>query len=158
MMEENKTLSLNSSEKASYNQANLYQLRTHELFSRINRLSTNPREFNEQIGAYNFEIIFRDLSSVLSTISCKLKTDERKTILTRKKAIKNFLILNPPFNFRFTASNYRGSKKKLKLDYKNLLELEELLFSFRLSIEKLMDIHEFGNPSKEDPTASVVGN
>jgi len=158
MSEENKTISLSPSEKASYNQANLYQLRTHEIFSRINRLSTNPKVFNEEIGAYNFEIIYRDLGSILSTISSKLNSKESENISKKKKAIKDFLISNPPFKFKHNASNYSGMKKKLQLNYKNFVELEDKLFSFRLSIEKLMDIHEFGNPSKEDPTSSVVTN
>ena len=142
---------------ATYNQAGYGERRKDEGLTRVDRLSINPFLFNQDTNAWNYEIIFNDLKTILLTISPKLKPDELTTILKLKETIRGAIRYLPIFT---TAINItmKGKEKSNRINYQNRDTITDLLFLFRLNIEKLMDKHGFGNPSKEDPTKAIIQN
>ena len=128
---------------ATFNQASYSQMRLHELFLRIDRLSINPLFYNSVFSCNNYEIIFRDLCSVYSTISPKL-AEENETMTDLIEELKTDLQEKPIFKF---VQSKRG--RKIKFNKENWNEFGKKLFGFRVKLEKLMDKYGFGNPNKD---------
>lgn len=139
----------------TFNQAQFQMMRLHDLISRSEICNTNPLGFNEEIGRYNYEILFSDYCSILLEIISKLSKDEKDNLMDlRKNALKiirtkspfvktNFLtVLNKPSQFRFSDKNWN--------------ELNDTLFEFRVSLEHAMEKHGFGNPNVKDSRKSIL--
>jgi len=141
---------------ASFNQAGYSQIRIHELFSRIDRLSINPLFMNQDFGSYNYEIIFRDLCSVFTTISSKLHETELEEVLKLRNEIKTLIKSNPAFIMQGVRDLYGNKKQSMKFNNGDWEIINDKLFFLRLKLEKQMDKHGFGNPSKKDINTSVI--
>jgi len=141
-------------EKAEFNQAFFQQKRMDDMLGLVDRLSIDIFMFNYETNSYHYELIFASLTSVLSTISAKLTPKESIDIKEQRKKIRKFLLNNPIFKTNIDARN----KKTMTIYTKNKDELSDLLFNYRWEIERLMDVHEFGNPSKKDPTRAIAQN
>ena len=139
-----------SAEKASFNQAFYQQQRINELFLRIDRLSIDPLE--KTYGIPNYQSIFNDLCSVMLTISSKLTTPEKKNLVGMRNVIQTSLYKKPIY---VKGSNSLIGKTKF-LMLGNWNALNESLFQFRMEIELKMDVHGFGNPSKDNPAEAVI--
>ena len=139
-------------DKASFNQAQYQQIRINEIILRIDRLNTNPLLHNPAFFDYNYKIIFNDLCSLLQTISAKLTLDEKKEMGKKKEAIESTLIDNPPFRQMQDPVTF---KKGMGFCAKSWRTINNLFYDFRIRLEELMDIHGFGNPTKDDPRKSV---
>lgn len=135
--------------EASFNQAVYQQQRLHELFLRIDRFSTNLLA-QSSLGLHNFEIVFNDLQSILLTISSKLKKEEIENLESMKDTIAS-LIQRGIYRPRITCSYWGTSKRTLQLDYTSWNKVKKCLFDFRKELERMIDVHGFGNPNKEDP-------
>ncbi len=135
--------------EAQFNQAVFQQQRINELLLRVDRLSINPLEFNPVFNSYNYEIICNDLCSVLLTISAKLSPGEKKEMLEMKSYLKDKITTYPVFSRKFD----RGwtTREKNYFRPKVWEAINTLLFDFRIRLEELMDVHGYGNPSKDDP-------
>jgi len=142
--------------EVSFNQAGYSQMRLHELFLRIDRLSINPLLFDEDFRCNNYEVIFRDLCSVFSTISSKLTNSEIEEIIEMRNEISISIRHEPVFNSCQSVDRYGGKKKEIKFNVINWDKINDKLFFFRLKLEKQMDKHGFGNPSKKSPSSAVI--
>jgi len=139
-----------SNETASFNQAFYQQQRINELFLRVDRLSIDPLE--KTYGIPNYQSIFNDLCSVLLTISSKLSKIEKDNLTKMRSDIQNSIYTSPIY---VKGNNGLAGKTKF-LMVGNWNTLNESLFQFRMEIELNMDIHGFGNPSKDDPNKAVM--
>jgi len=138
-------------EKASFNQAQYQQIRINELLLRIDRLGINPLMNNPEFYIPNYQIIFNDLTNVLLTISAKL-TPTEKTEMLQERTTLNYLIITKPVTEKIRDGMGRTMVRNSS---KNWNEINNALFNYRARIEELMDIHGFGNPTKDDPRKSV---
>jgi len=135
--------------QGQFNQASFLQIRLHELYTEINILSSNSGAWNNEKQTYNYNIIFNDLISVFSTISAKLKPDEKEEVLKKQEVIENLLVNNPPNQKLINPNN---PKKSIPMNCpRALFKLNKLLQDFKMSLEALSDKHGLGNPTKDDP-------
>lgn len=141
---------------ASFNQAGYSQIRIHELFLRVDRLSINPLFLNQEFSSYNYEIIFRDLCSVFSTISSKLNQTELDNLMDLRKELRELITTKPAFESSGFRDKYGKTKNGVKFQPDNWEEINDKLFLFRLNLEKDMDKHGFGNPSKKDINKAAI--
>jgi len=148
MVEDNKFTPL----EGVYNQASLLMLRLNDLFKAIDIASMRPLMYRGDIGEYNYNIIARGLESIYNALQGKF-TDKEKTMMENKiEAIQEFILLSPPckktidYLSRVRNGTYINSWR----------ELNKLLKDFRRNIEELMEKYKLGNPSKRDPTTSIV--
>lgn len=135
-------------DKASFNQAVFQQVRIDKIIKRLDDCDINPIYFNPFLKQYNYEIIFNDLNSLFKTISAKLKKEEGTKLLELRQQIKNLFVTSPPFEMNY--ENYKPLFNK-----ENWELINDKLFLFRIELEKLMDIHGFGNPTKDNPHNAV---
>lgn len=135
-------------EIASFNQASYSQIRLHELFSRIDMLSINPLFFNDEFNTNNFEIIFRDLCSVFSTISSKFTDEDIEDVMELIDEARKLMSNKPVFISIKKIRDYK-TIPKIKFKKENWDEIGKKIFELRMKLEKLMDTYGFGNPSKE---------
>jgi len=140
---------------AKFNQAGYYQIRIHELFQRVDRLSINPLRYDPVFDAYGYDIIFRDLNSIFLTISSKLNTNEFQKVISIKNDINKFFKENKLYETKLISDLY-NQKRVSVLNNSKWEELSQLLFDYRLIIEKMIDVHGLGNPSKSSPTKAAT--
>jgi len=140
-----------SPDKASFNQAQYQQIRINDIILRMDRLGINPCSLNPDLHEWNYIIIANDLFSLLATISSKMTSKEKEDMIKKKEEITN-LINTKPYSKK--GFNEYGNKIKI-FSPKNFQAINNKLFLFRLDLELLMDVHGFGNPSKDDPRKSV---
>lgn len=149
----------NIENKASFNQAHFQQLRLHELFLIIDRASINYLNYAEEFECYNYEIVFNNLCSILSTISVKLNDTEKKDVDNIEESISKLLEENPIyFSYNHKPKISLPSKKTIIFNKESWFKLRKLLTNYRRKIEKLMDSHGYGNPTKADPSKAVISN
>jgi hypothetical protein len=144
-----------SPEKAQFNQANYQQIRINELLLRVDRLNTNPTDFSDEVGLFNYEIIFNDLCSVLSTISAKLTKLEKAEMKMKKEFLTEKISKYPVYKKKLIQGWRTETKTYFYPEVWNALN--KLIFDFRLRLEDLMNIHGFGNPTKKDPRTEFQG-
>ena len=138
-------------DKASFNQAQYQQIRIHEILLRIDRLNTNPLAFSEELQDYNYKIVFRGLCSIFETISAKLSEKEKKDGIAARGQLDGLILTKLIYQ---RGLNWDGRRVTfVRMDNWNLIN--NALFNFRIRIEGLMDIHGYGNPTKDDPRKSV---
>lgn len=77
--------------EASFNQAYYQQMRIHERFQTIDRLWTNPIQWNNELGDYNFKIIFNELSTSYATMSSKFSQEDDDLLESKREEIVNFI-------------------------------------------------------------------
>lgn len=139
--------------EAQFNQASFQQSRINELLLRIDRLSINLLEVNDEFSnSYNYEIVFNDLKSVYFTISAKLPSEEKTEVKDIIKFIHENIEARPVWTFRI-QQGMEGSRTKQFFNKKNWNVLRDSIYDFRILLERLMDIHGYGNPTKSDPRA-----
>lgn len=140
--------------EASFNQAVYQQRRIDELLLRVDRLGTNPLFYNSEYKCYNYEIIFRDLCSLLATISAKLKKEDKDDVFKIKDKIFNLFSGNSIWKITHIKKFY-SEGKLYSLNYAQFKILSDDLFEFRIKLEYLMDKYGYGNPTKDDPRKSA---
>ena len=133
---------------AMFNQAAFQQARLHELFSSLDGLSIDIFLIDMNTGKWRFESVFNYLNSIVTTISPKLTSKELKMLISFRKLIRDYIELKPIFTDIKNAS-FNGSSGDRKPNLENRNKLSDLLFEYRIEIEKLMDIHGLSNPNKE---------
>ena len=134
--------------EASFNQAGYQQLRLHELFTKIDRMSEMPFTkifISPKVYIHNFDLILRDLVSCFSTISAKVAPEEKKVMRQKREAIEDSLINDPPAR---TRCDHLG-KMRPAVSISAWRKLNNLLLDYRDELERLMEKYGFGNPSKE---------
>ena len=136
----------NTPDKASFNQAQYQQVRLNELLLRMDRRWTNPQFYDSNAHEYNYIIIANDLFSLFVTISSKLTKQEIEEMIKAKDEITELISTTP-----FVKQCSRGQL----FSPGNLKTINDKMFLFRMKLERLMDIHGFGNPTKDDPRKSV---
>ena len=136
-----------------FNQAQYQQRRLDKLFERIDFLNINPTINHPIYGEYNYKIIFNDLISVFSTISAKCVKEEKDGIKLLRDRIEELLATKPPHKL---ISNMRGKQVMSRLCYPAWSLLSKELRNLRDELELLMDVHGFGNPSKQDKGKAIA--
>lgn len=134
-----------------FNQASLLMLRLNNLFVEIDRASMQPL-LEIRPGYFNYNSIAENLNSAYKSIQGKLTKGEKDLMEKKMEVIEMFIIQNPP---RITRHDYLGKIRKCT-DFTAWIMLNKLLNDFRRSIEDLMEKYKLGNPSKKDPTTSIV--
>jgi len=133
---------------AMFNQAAFQQSRLHDLFSRIDQLDGNIFLVDIDTGNWRFESIFNHLNSVVTTISPKLKATELKFLGSYRRYIRDYMELKPIFiDSKHISFNGKGGGKSPHNENRN--KISDLLFDYRIQVEKLMDLHGLSNPNKE---------
>jgi hypothetical protein len=142
-------------EIASFNQAQLQQLRIHDLFREIDLAFSNLftmlySQNGDCIPAFN--LAFNNLCSVFLTCSVKMTDKDFEEINDIREEIinifdeENLYEITHPLSKKFSLS---GESKKL---------IEEKMFMFRREVEKILDKYGYGNPSKEDQSKAIAQN
>lgn len=134
-----------------YNQASLLMLRLNDLFRTIDIASMNPL-LEIYPNYYNYNSIANNLNSVYKAISGKLTDKEKDEMEEKIEEIENYILTNPP------CGNKRDHlcRKRKSICFTAWKELNKLLGKFRRRIEELMEKYKLGNPSKRDPSTSIV--
>lgn len=135
--------------EAQYNQASYQQLRINDLLQLIDRASINPLAQDQSIGVYNYQLIFNNLNSLFITTHAKYTEEELKEVQEMKKELQNFINTNPIFQQRLDPRD--SSRRTIVFQTAKWNTLWDMILNYRMKIEKLMDVHGFGNPTKEDP-------
>jgi len=139
---------------AQFNQAAFQQSRLNDLFSQIDRMSNDLFSKDIITGRWCYELVFNNLNSVLSTISPKLTTTkddklgELELLDKFRSIIRSNLALREIFKNTSTML-FSGQDNKTSPNMDNRNIIYDLLFQYRLAIEKVMDIHGLSNPDKE---------
>lgn len=147
--------SISGGREGQFNQAFFQQERLHELFQRIDRLSLILFELSDRIRAWNYDLVFRDLNTVLLTIGSKLGDTEIKELGKKKEELRKLIRNNPAFNTGFNSS-FSGVRRYSNPNYENQDKISDELFLFRLLIENAMDKHNLSNPSKLNPSKAAI--
>lgn len=127
-----------------FDQKAYIQIRLHNLLSQIDFLNINPMGETYQ-GVYNYQIIFRHLTSCFATISAKLKLQEKEDMKNKINDISKKV---------YSQLKTKNGGKVL-VNFTLFQEIMEDLINFRLYIEEMMDSHGF-NPSKADLGRAVL--
>ena len=144
-------------ETASFNQAQFQQSRINECFIRVDTLSVNLFVFKEEVGSWNYEIAFNDLTTILISISPKLTEEEMKEPIQIKDLLKRAVDI--PIINTIWSQGYCGKAKPIKtVNPKHQTIIKDLLFKYRLCIEKLMDKKGLSNPNNNNPASEGVHN
>ena len=143
-----------SNVEGQFNQALQQQIRIHEILSRINSLNVNPLMYNSELGDYNYNIIIRDLDSLVVTPNPKLKQVEIELIDKYRKLIQDCLKYKPIHERKINES--LKDKISVRINHDNWNYLYELIFKYRCEVERLMDVHGYGNPNKKDPSKAIL--
>lgn len=137
--------------QGKYNQAFFIQLRLHELWLRIDRMSTNLLDNSNIFNLYNYEVVFNDLCSILKMVLPYLNAQDTKEIKEQRKNIREFLDDNQIYTSK------RNGQRIIKIfNRKNWNKLREMIYEFELNIELISHKHGLGNPTKEDPSRAVI--
>ena len=145
----------NYGSEATFNQAGYAMRRIDEIFSRVDRLSVNLFIWNRELSCWNYDIVFRDLNSVYSTVYPKLTPDEEEDGERYRTLIRDTIRIQPPFQ-NVCESSFEGETSRSEPNHKNQDTITDLLFMYRNYIEVSMDKHGLANPSKKDPTKSAI--
>lgn len=138
----------NFGNQAQFNQAFYQQTRIHDILRRVDILSTNPMQFNQSFGDYNYNVIQRDLINCFLTISAKCTTKEIED-MEKKRKLMEYIQSKHPVRFR-------GNNNERLINKTSLSILNQLFIEYRIEVERLMDIHGLGNPNKDDPNKAVL--
>lgn len=137
--------------QGQYNQAMFQQIRLHELWTRIERMSTNLLLYSLEFRLYHYEVVFNDLCSILRIVSPKMRDNVKDDIIKDREQIRVLLRDSKVYG------EYKRGTKIVKIFYKNNWDkISELLYQFQLKIEMLSDTHGYGNPNKKDPARAIL--
>jgi len=131
-----------------FNQAAFQQARLNELFSQIDKMSIDLFAKDLITEKWCYELVFNNLNSVLSTISPKLTSDELKLLNKFRGIIRGYIEIKKIFT-RDSTMLFSGEENKTIPNLENRNLISDLLFEYRLTIEKYMDAHGLSNPEKE---------
>jgi len=137
--------------ESGYDQKAYLQIRLHELLSGIDKLNFESVNYPLRYQGSIQKSIFKNLSSVFSTIYSKLTPDEKTEGKEERKKIRGLFEKNP-ISFQGTNSNGRSCNFNSS---QNLDLITESLMDFRFLLEEFMDKHGF-NPSKENAGVSIA--
>ena len=134
---------------SQFNAGLLQMKRIHEIQDLLNRASLNPLAFNEELGVYNYQIIFSSTCSLLNEASPKLGKDERKDAEKLRNGIREFIVKFPIYELKKdikAGSNYSTNS----LNKKHWQILLDWLQTYETLIRNLLDKHQLNSPNKED--------
>jgi len=137
--------------QGKYNQAFFLQIRLHELWLRIDRMSTNLLDKSEMFGIYNYEVVFNDLCSILRMVRPYLHKADKEKIEDERKKIQTFINTE-----KINGVKVDGAKRYRTFDRNKWNELKELIYTFELNIEEYAHKHGLGNPTKSDPSRALI--
>ncbi len=129
--------------------AALYQMnRLHVLQTRINDAHVNPLAINMEFGIYNFELILSSCNSLLQEVYPKLKTNEKKDLLSYKKVLEQAMKENPIIETK-TKKTHPHTKYQ-ELNQHHWAVLEEWIFTYELKVRQGLEKHGMNSPPKDD--------
>ncbi len=131
-----------------YNQAAFQQARINEIFKKIDDCSIDMFAMEPMSGNWLYELIFNNLNTVLSIVSPKLTDDELSTLIKFKDIVRSNIEIRKIYDFN-SSINFSGSSGAPTPNLKNRNKITDILFEYRIQIEKVMDIHNLSNPSRE---------
>ena len=134
--------------EGQFNQAAFQQARLNDLFSQIDKMSIDLFSKDMITGRWCYELVFNNLNSVLSTVSPKLGEDELDLLNKFRSVIRGNLELREIFKNKSTML-FSGQDNQTIPNTINRNIIADLLFEYRLTIEKFMDAHGLSNPNKE---------
>ena len=139
---------------AQFNQAAFQQARLDKLFSMIDVMSVDLFSKDIITGRLCYELVFNNLNSVLSTISPKLTkgTKEKPGELDLLEKFRDIIRGNIEIRNiykKLNKSSFASTMDVLSPDLDNRNIISDLLFKYRIEIERVMDIHGLANPNKE---------
>jgi len=133
---------------AVYNQAALQQSRINKIFEHIDSMSVDMFTMDVITGNWYYKLIYNNLNSLLSTISPKLDSEELNVLQNLMRIIRGNIEVRPIFTIHGSIQ-FNGNGNKPTPNVKNRNALSDLLFEYRLEIERVMDKHGLSNPNKE---------
>ena len=131
---------------SKFNAAAFQMKRIADLQERINIVSLNPIDMNEQFGVFNYEIWVTSCDSLLQEVSAKLSEKERKLIKKIRDKLHQFLNQNPILKEKRMIN---GSKQTIlnkdvwRVTYKAITIYEEY-------VRELLDVHQMNSPERDD--------
>lgn len=137
--------------QGQYNQALFQQIRLHELWTRIERMSINPLLYNPEFKLYHYEVMFNDLGNILKVVYPKLTSTDQEAMLKDRDELQE-LIKSKPIYQRIKKFN----KIWTRFDKEAWTDINDKLFNFMLKIEVTLDKHGLGNPNKDDPNKAIL--
>lgn len=136
-------------QSSKFNAGLLQMKRLHEVQDLLNRASLNPLAYNEEIGVYNFQIMFSSITTLLNESSAKLGATERKEAEALREGIRSFLTEKPIFEMTQDVK-VGGSKSVIRFNKKNWNILEKYLIQYQTLVRKQLDAHNLNSPNQED--------
>jgi len=140
---------MDTGKSSQFNAGLLQMKRLHETQDLLNRANLNPLALNEEVGVYNFEILFSSVNSLLNEASPKLGKVEREDAEFMRDAIKNFMLKKPVFEVKKNIKV--GSNGMVnKFNETNWRTLQRWLTKYETLVRDLLDKHSMNSPDKED--------
>lgn len=134
-----------STGRVQFNEGVLQANRIGMVQDNINKIRTNLLAFNLEFNAYNYQIWFNHLKSLVNENS-KLTEQEKNELLLLQSVIKLRLLLHPPHK-RVHKVNHKDSN--VVFNMKNWLIVEELIEKFERYTRRGLDISGLSNPDIE---------
>jgi hypothetical protein len=146
----------NIGSQAQYNQASFQQIRLHELTQLLDKWFLNLFYFDVEYNDWCYNLFFNALICVISPVCTKMTESEHQELEKMEEEIYN--ILKKPIQTKESIISLGGKQGYISIDseLKDLIRIK--LKSYRRKVEKLQDIHGYGNPTKADPRRAIIGN
>ena len=132
--------------KGTINEGFFQIQRLHEIQKEIIEAKLNPFAYNIDKLTYNFNIIIRNLHSLLMEAWSKLTDDEKIQSERMRKIINDMINTFPPI--KTIKNDYLGVKQN-KVDYKNWDKIENIIFIYEHFVRECLDTHGLANPNIE---------
>ena len=148
-------MEINNNPQGHFNQSGFMMMRLHEIFQRIDILTPIMFEFDWARKEYHYNDILNDLCSASLYLSAKLKGEELEQLKDLRKKTRETIRNNYPIKI-IKSNTLDGVKSDTRKDLEGRDNISDALFLFRMELERLMDEHNIGNPSKQSPTKASI--
>ena len=147
-------------EQSEFNPAMLKMKRFDKLQDSINAVNTNPLAFNDEVGLFNYELLFNLLNQLLQETRSKLgkkkkdlKKDEEDKSETmqgdrKRKLIEHLLKLRPIHVQTSHPNNPNKIHLEVNQEWWNIIRQE--LYEYESMIRGFLDKHGYDSPTKSE--------
>ena len=132
---------------SKFNEAFLKMHRIHKLQDSIIQCSFNLQGYNENVLAFNYQIVLSCVNGIMKEVWGKLTEDEREEVTKKRLAIEGFIKKHP---IHENIKNQTNNKSNTRFNKLNWEVLEKYLLEYDLYLRELLTRTGYDSPNNED--------